>query len=266
MKRCAVINDISGFGRCSLTAGLPVLATMQVEANPVVTAVLSNQTGYDSYYMNDLSDYILHLIEEWKKLNVSFDGILTGFIGNENQFDYVEQFIKEFKKPNTILVVDPVMADDGEKYANYSDDMCNRVRSLCQLANVITPNATELSIICNKKYSNDLEVVAEYAKSLITNQLSTVIVTGIINDDSVSNLCVSKNNVDVVSCKYVKKASFSGTGDLFATVITGALLNGMTAVDAVKLAQKFLSNSIASTGNIDTRNGIDFEKHLEELL
>lgn len=264
MKSCAVINDISGFGKCSLTAALPVLNALGTEVNPVVTAVLTNQTGYDSYFMDDLGDYMLRLIEQWKKLGASFDGVLSGFIGSLNQFEYVNAFLDEFGGKNTLVVVDPVMADNGSRYDNYSEKMCSQVAKLCSRANVITPNATELSILCGAEYSNDIKTVTEYAKSLVSDTLKCVIVTGIIGDGLMSNLCVCEDGERVFSSKYINK-SFSGTGDLFASVVTGCLLKGLSPFTAVEAAQNFISNSISATKNRDSRDGVDFEKYLSML-
>ena len=264
MKSCAVINDISGFGKCSLTAALPVLNALGTEVNPVVTAVLTNQTGYDSYFMDDLGDYMLRLIEQWKKLGASFDGVLSGFIGSLNQFEYVNAFLDEFGGKNTLVVVDPVMADNGSRYDNYSEQMCSQVAKLCSRANVITPNATELSILCGAEYSNDIKTVTEYAKSLVSDTLKCVIVTGIIGDGLMSNLCVCEDGERVFSSKYINK-SFSGTGDLFASVVTGCLLKGLSPFTAVEAAQNFISKSISATKNRDSRDGVDFEKYLSML-
>lgn len=265
MKRCAVINDISGFGKCSLTAAIPVLSVMGIEVNPVVTAVLSNQTGYDSYHMAKLDDYIVNLIDEWKKLDVSFDAIMTGFIGDISQFDYIERFINQFKREDTLLVVDPVMADNGAVYDNYSNDMCKRVCELCKKADVITPNATELSIICQSEFTTDSSKIIDYARSIITQQLKTVIVTGVVQSDCISNICVTADSADIFTTDYVNK-SFSGTGDLFCSAVTGGILNGKSPQDAVKTAQKFISSAINSTPNINTNDGVYFEKHLSDLL
>lgn len=264
MKNCAVINDISGFGKCSLTAALPVLNALGTEVNPVVTAVLTNQTGYYSYYMDDLGNYMLRLIDEWKKLSVGFDGILSGFIGSLNQFEYVNAFFDEFGGNDTLIVVDPVMADNGSRYDNYSKQMCSKVKELCRRANVITPNATELSILCGAEYSNDIKTVTEYAESLITDTLKCVIVTGVIGSGLMSNVCVCSDGIKVFSSPYVEK-SFSGTGDLFASVITGCLLKGISPFCAVETAQNFIAKSISVTSERDSRDGICFEKYLGML-
>lgn len=120
MKKCAVINDISGFGNCSLTAAVPIITSMGIRVNPIVTGVFTNQTGYDDFASADLTDLIPQFTVQWKKLGARFDGILTGFLMHEKQYEYVIDFINEFKTPQTLLLVDPVMADDGAVYETYT--------------------------------------------------------------------------------------------------------------------------------------------------
>lgn len=265
MKTCAVINDISGFGKCSLVATLPILACMQVEAKPFPTAVLSNQTAYDSYFMHDLADIMPAYSSEWQKLGAAFDGIITGFVANEKQFDNIFDFIKQYKGDNTLLVVDPIMADDGALYDNYSHAMCQKVKQLCSVANVITPNCSELAILCDKPYTNDIDHLCQYAKELITPTLTDVVVTGVINGDVITNICVNKDSAICVSAPYIN-GSFSGTGDIFTAIVSAGLLNGCDIVDATQKAQNFITKSINSTTTDDTRHGIVFERFLGDLI
>ncbi len=151
MKKCAVINDISGFGNCSLTAAVPIITSMGIRVNPVVTGVFTNQTGYDDFASADLTDLIPQLITQWKKLGAHFDGILTGFLMHEKQYEYVIDFIKEFKSSKTLLLVDPVMADDGAVYETYTPQMVEGVKKLCTMADVITPNVTELAVLTGER-------------------------------------------------------------------------------------------------------------------
>ncbi|MGN0522027.1 MAG: PfkB family carbohydrate kinase, partial [Eubacterium sp.] len=177
-KKCAVINDISGFGKCSLTAAIPIISAMGVEVHPLATAVLSNQTAYDSYASFSLTDTMLPFIDEWKKLNVSFDSILTGFVTDEKQLDIIGKFIDTFNNDNTLTVVDPVMADNGALYDGYSVEMCDKIRILSKKADVITPNICELAILAKEKYSNDYETIVKYAKKLLNEGIKNIVVTG----------------------------------------------------------------------------------------
>ena len=150
MKKCAVINDLSGFGKCSLTAAIPIMSAMGVEVHPLLTAVLSNQTAYESFKSLSLTDTMKPFIEEWKKLGAKFDGILTGFVTDKAQLEIISDFIDEFKDENTLVVADPIMADNGALYDGYDMQMCDVIRDFCFKADVITPNTTELAILANK--------------------------------------------------------------------------------------------------------------------
>ena len=172
MKKIAVINDLSGFGKCSLTVALPILSAMGVECNPIPTAILSNQTGFDDFYSVDFTPHLTPYIDMWKKQNVHFDAILTGYLGSEKQVDIILDFIYHFGK-NSLVFVDPVMADDGVLYDTYDDALCEKVKALTKKANIITPNLTELCILCGVDYSqieskNDLEEIGASASSLLS--------------------------------------------------------------------------------------------------
>ena len=147
MKKIAVLNDLSGMGKCSLTAAIPVISVMGIQACPLPTAVLSCQTGFPSYYCDDYTDRMDIIIDEWKKLNFVPDGIYTGFLADAAQADKAVRFIREFKTEDTRILVDPVMGDDGEEYPIYTEELCGKMRFLVQEASVITPNLTEALLL-----------------------------------------------------------------------------------------------------------------------
>ena len=128
LKKIAVINDISGFGKCSLTVSLPIISALGIECNPIPTAILSNQTGYDDFYSVDFTENMTPYIDIWKKQNVHFDAILTGYLASEKQVDVILDFIENFKDENTLVFVDPVMADDGVMYDTYDENLCEKVK------------------------------------------------------------------------------------------------------------------------------------------
>ena len=146
MKKIAAVNDLSGFGKCSLTAALPVVSALGVQCCPLVTGVFSNQTGYDSFYCRDCTDDRVPCIEEWKKLHADFDGILTGFIANGKQGEIIHKLIDVFGNGKTVIAVDPVMADNGKMYDAYTHNTCMKIKELTKEADIITPNLTELCI------------------------------------------------------------------------------------------------------------------------
>lgn len=143
MKKIAVIHDLSGMGKCSLTAAIPVISAMGVQACPLPTAVLSNQTGYGSYFWDDYTDHMEEIMKEWKKMDFKPDGVYTGFLAGARQVDVILKFVEMFCTKETHILIDPVMGDQGNVYRTYSEELCEKMRTLVQQATVITPNLTE---------------------------------------------------------------------------------------------------------------------------
>ena len=240
MKKVAVIQDLSSFGKCSLTAAIPVLSVMGVQAIPLPTAILSAQTGYPSYYIEDFTSKMNHFTEEWSKLNVSFDGIYTGFVTGEEQINNIFHFLDQFYTKETVLLVDPVMGDTGELYKMFTDELLALMRELVKQANVITPNITECCLLTGLSYEklhsyhnekDFLQAVEEAGKQLQQKSGAAVIITGInppaANADmqSIGNMYLDGSKTFYHAMQYNGK-SYSGTGDLFASVIMGGLMRG----------------------------------------
>lgn len=272
MKKIAVINDLSGFGRCSLTAALPVISALGIECCPLPTAILSNQTGYPSFFCTDYTENLTPYIDEWKKMSVKFDGILTGYLASEKQAEIIGNFIEEFADNETLVFVDPVMADDGVLYDTYNNELCEKVKKLTERANIITPNLTELCILCGADYEeiskeNNTEKIAELGRSLLNHKLKTVIVTGVKKENEIHNIIVDKNGTSVVKSRLLD-GSYSGTGDLFSSVVCGAVVNGKFVYDAVKLAAEFIKKSIENTPSQNgyAPDGVNFQTELEMLI
>lgn len=275
MKRIAVIGDISGFGRCSLTASIPVISSLGIECCPFPTAVLSAQTGYSSYHFIDLTSEFTAYENEWEKLGYRFDGILTGYIASPKQADLIASFIKKFKSENTVLLVDPVMADDGEIYGTYSNELCGKVTEIAEKADIITPNLTELCILTGADYSeitskeNDsdyLDLIRGEAEKMLSKMLKSVIVTGVRYKGEIYNLVCEKNSYSQTKSQ-IFGGSYSGTGDLFASVICAKAVLGVPLKSAVETASKFLEKSVQSSFNegTDRNDGINFQEYLEVL-
>lgn len=265
MKKCAVINDLSGFGKCSLTAAIPVISVMGSEVHPLPTAVLSNQTAYDSFKSLSLTEVMPGFINEWKKLKASFDGILTGFVTDTKQIDIINSFIDEFKTEKTLLIVDPVMADNGKLYDGYSMKMCREIKKLCYRADVITPNISELAYIAEEKPSEKLDDLIRYGEKLISGGIKKIAVTGYKENGNISNIIFEDGQVRLVTSKE-KGGYFSGTGDIFASVVTGGLLRGMNLYESGVLASRFLEKVIINTEVENHNDGVEFEKYLGELI
>lgn len=265
MKKCAVINDLSGFGKCSLTASIPIISAMGSEVHPLPTAVLSNQTAYDSYESVPLTDVMESFIIQWKRLGVRFDGILTGFVTDEKQIDIISRFADDFKIEGTILLVDPVMADNGALYDGYTDEMCSKIKGLCYKADIITPNIAELAFIAEEEYSEDYDKIVVYGKKLIKKGIKKIVVTGYKEENTISNIVFDGDKIQRATAPLIG-GYFSGTGDITASIIMGGVLRGMGLFDAVKLATEFISKVIANTHCKNSNDGIDFERYLEDLI
>lgn len=265
MKKCAVINDLSGFGKCSLTAAIPIISVMGSEVHPLPTAVLSNQTAYDSFKSFSLTDVMPDFIDEWGKLDAVFDAVLTGFVTDTKQLDIISRFVDEFKTDNTMLVVDPVMADNGKLYDGYSQEMCENIKKLCCKADVITPNISELALIAGEEPSEKLEDLIRFGEKLVSMGIKKIAATGYKDNGKISNLIFDNGRLDIVT-SVEKGGYYSGTGDIFASIITGGLLRGMSLYEASALATSFIEKVIINTDVKNHNDGIEFEKYLGDLI
>ena len=281
MKRIALINDLSGFGKCSLTAAIPVISVMGMQACPLPTAILSAQTGFEHYFWDDYTDKMNRITDEWKQMGVTFDGILSGFLAGPDQIQMVEYFLEQFKTKENLFFLDPVMGDDGQTYKTYSEDLLYGMKRLMLMADVLTPNLTELCLLADVDYEKLVvyQNEADYIEriQLVCDELikkgknsPSIVVTGIHSKKNgvpyMGNLVVSGNESRYIVKPYVGK-SFSGTGDLFSSVVCGLVVKGMTLTDSVQKAVDFLQTAIedAADANEDSRHGIQFEKYLHLL-
>ena len=197
-KKIAVINDFSGFGRCSIAVALPIISTLKIQCCPLPTSIFSNHTGFDSFFFDDYTDKMPLYINEWKKLGLQFDGITSGFLGSKKQIEIVTQFFKDFKTKENIIIVDPVMGDYGKIYATYTKEMCEEMKKLVQYADIITPNITELCILTGTPYQEKWKI-SELEK--MTEELSKkgpekIVVTGIVQKEFIASrkhLTLSRN-------------------------------------------------------------------------
>ena len=285
MKKIAVLNDLSGMGKCSLTAAIPVISVMGIQACPLPTAVLSAQTGFPSYYCDDYTDRMDAIMEEWKKMDFYPDGIYTGFLADARQADKAVEFIEQFAKEDTKILIDPVMGDNGEEYPIYTEALCEKMRFMVRRATVITPNLTEALLLLYgaqrahvlwKELSlMDEERLLKFTESTgkeLSKEFDTeVVITGIDlpareNHQEMGNL-ICKDGVQTWVSTVKEGGSYSGTGDLFASVLSAGMVKGMDTVDSVRKAVKFLSKGIhdAVLEGTDRNEGICFERYLSEL-
>ena len=282
MKKVAVIQDLSSFGKCSLTAAIPVLSVMGVQASPLPTAILSAQTEFPSYFCEDLTNKIPVFEAEWRKLNASFDGIHTGYITGKEQITHILHFLDSFYKEDTLLLVDPVMADVGGAYTNFDQYLLAQMKELIKQADIITPNITEFGLLTGLthdsllRYTNEtdyLQAIQEAGQQLQSETAAHVIITGIhspvVQNDvqSIGNMYINEEST-MYSAVPFNGSSYSGTGDLFASVIIGSMMRGDTIPAAIKLAETFLAAAIQDTSKAGTPavEGVNFETYLRMLL
>lgn len=282
MKKVAVVQDLSSFGKCSLTAAIPVLSVMGVQACPLPTAVLSAQTGFPSFYCEDFTSKMKYFIEEWSKLNVTYDGIFTGFVTGEEQILNIFHFLNRFQTEKTVLLVDPVMGDSGEVYKLFTDELLALMKELVKRADVITPNVTECCLLTGLSYeklhgySNEkdyLKAIEEAGNILLHETGAQVIITGVNPPSSdpdkqlIGNMYLDGSKTFYSALQYNGK-SYSGTGDLFASVIMGSIMRGENLEESVQLAESFLTAAIhdSSLAQIPQEEGVNFEKYLGMLL
>ena len=275
MKRVAAINDLSGLGRCSLTAAIPVLSALGVQPCPIPTAVLTSQTGFSSYHMWECDGLFETFAREWKRIGVRPDGIFTGFLTGEAQVRAAQTFIEQFRMPGTLVLVDPVMADDGQRYGLFPESFCEQMRELALCADVVTPNLTELCLLTGADYADVtahaadadyLDRVAALGDRLIAQGVSAVLVTGVHRGESVYNVvCEAGSRAFVPSPRL--GGSYSGTGDLFAAATGGLMLRGYTPEEATRRAAAFLEAALADTvaAGTDRNEGVHFEPYLHLL-
>ncbi len=274
--KVAAINDLSGFGKCSLVVDMTVLSAMGIQCCPVPTAVLSAQTGYPSFYSKDLTGIIPEYTREWKKQSETFEGIITGFMMSQTQALNSLDFIRQFKTDNTTVLVDPVLGDDGKTYKNFSEDLLHTIREMTKEADIITPNLTELILLAGEDPETIMKLKGEKLISE-TNRLAVKIggdqgkiitVTGIPleDDDAVGNFILENGVSRIISSK-CNKVHYSGTGDLFAAVFLGAFISGKSAFDAADLASRFIYTSVKDTSPATSPNaGVEYEKNLKMLI
>lgn len=267
-KTVAAIHDLSGFGRCSLSVISPVLSVMGLQTVAIPTAVLSTHTGgFGDVSFNDLTDFLPKTLEHYRRLGLSFDCVYTGFLGSQAQIGHCLNFINA--SPNAIVVVDPVMGDNGKTYKTYSREMCTALVELVGAADLITPNKTEMFILLGQEFSS-APLTHQAAKSCLVrlSELgpSQVVVTGVeLADMTVCNIGYDKDTGSFwrVVCSYVPQ-NYPGTGDIFAAILVGGILNGDSLAIAMERATRFLELTIKTTYSYgsDPKEGVMLEKNL----
>lgn len=277
IKKVAAIHDLSGFGRASLTTVIPILSTMGIQVCPVPTAILSTHTSnFTGYSFIDLTDYMEEHIAHWKKLNLEFDCIYSGFLGSPRQIKIVSDFVDHFGHKDNLVVVDPVMGDNGSLYGTMGEEMVVEMRKLVSKADIITPNFTEAAFLLGEKYKETTteEEVKNWLVRISEMGPKIVIITSVpdekINEFEKNMSVIAYNKEDdvfwKVSCKYIP-VSYPGTGDAYTSVLIGSLLQGDSLPVAIDRAMQFVTQCIkASYGfKYPSREGVLLERNLNTL-
>ena len=268
-KKIAVINDFTGFGRCSLSVAIPIISAMKIQCCPVPTSILSNHTGFKSFFFDDYTDKMESYIDEWKKLDLRFSGIATGFMGSKSQIRIVSDFIEHFSDDKTIIVVDPVMGDYGKAYPTYTDELCGEMKKLVKYADILTPNLTEACIIADELYEKkrrmkDLNALAQKLSDMGPDK---IVITGIEQGDYIANYCYERGKEGKIRKVHRVGTQRSGTGDIFASIISADAVNGVDFYDSVKKASQFIKKCIECSVEMELplTDGVCFEEVLSKL-
>ncbi|MCF0245409.1 MAG: pyridoxamine kinase [Ileibacterium sp.] len=269
-KTIALINDLSGFGRCSLTVSLPILSALQVQCAVLPTCILSNHTAYPSYLFHDLTDDMSPWMEEWKKLDLSFNGIYTGFLGSEDQIQKVKDFCTMFQTSQTCMIVDPVMGDHGKIYPTYTEGMCEKMKELARMADVLTPNLTEACRLLDRPFRNDYskEDLERIIRDLLDLGPQKAVISGLEMDDEVFNLAIERGKEPCwIPTKKVLPFRH-GTGDVFASVIAGDAVKGLGFYESVQKAADFVHDCLLISNQLEVpmEDGVAFEEILGNLI
>lgn len=271
-RRVAAIHDISGIGKCSLTAALPIISAAGIEAAAMPTAVLSTHTGdITGYTYRDLTSDLPSMAKHWKSLGIEFDGIYSGFLGSTEQVEMVCDFIDEFRKDGCVVLVDPAMADSGRMYTTFDENFAEEMAKLCSKADIIVPNLTEAAFLLGEEYVEP-PYSNEYIESLL-KRLSAIgpkkiVLTGVsFNEDEIG--CAVFNGGDIhynFSEKY--DGIYYGTGDVFASALIGAYMRGKNIFESADIALDFTCAAIRRThdAKTDTRFGVNFEQGIGDYI
>lgn len=268
MKKLVTVQDISCIGKCSCTAALPIISSYGIEALVLPTALLSSHTdGFGENTFLDLTDEMKKIISHWKTLDLSLDGIYTGYLGSVEQIDIVADFIRSFRKEKTVTLVDPVMGDGGRYYKYFSDEYLEKNKKLCSMADIITPNITEACLLTGEEY------FVEYSEKripLIIQKLhalgtKNVVITGLHFGDDIGYVCSDTSDIKIIKEPRHKNVRFAGTGDVFASSLVACVTQGKSFFDSVRCASEFTEKCIDATDD-KTRDfyyGLCFENVLK---
>ena len=269
-KRILTIQDISCVGQCSLTVALPILSACGIETAILPSAVLSTHTaGFSGYTFRDLSDDMPAISAHWKKENLEFDAVYTGYLGSARQVEYVINIVKTNLKAGGKFFVDPAMADNGKLYPGFDKDYVKAMLELSKAADYIIPNITEAAFLAGVEYkaSYDKEYIDLLINTLVSLGCKNIILTGVSYREGKTGILVYENGKEEYYEHELLKNGCHGTGDIYASALVGAMCRGNTAIKAAEIAARFTVDAIKATA-LDPSHwyGARFECVLSNLI
>lgn len=275
IPKLAMINDFTGYGRCSTAVSLPVISTMRVQVCPVPTSILSNHLGFPSCYFEDYTVGMRQYLNAWEQLQLTFDGLYCGFLGSAGQISIVKDLLQspmfQSKDSKAIFLLDPVLGDHGKAYSTITATHCEKMRDLIQAADILTPNITEACLLTETPYKEQGWV--DYELEHICRKLEKssdspkrIVITGLHDQTTFVNY-IWENGVRKIYQTPSVGVSRPGTGDLFASILAADALNGVSFFDSVKKAADFICLCIRGSeeAHIPVQEGVIFENYLREL-
>lgn len=272
MKRIVTIQDISCVGKCSLTVALPIISAMGIEAAILPTAVLSTHTMFSEFTCKDLTDQIEPIAAHWKKENLVFDAVYTGYLGSFEQIDLMKKFFVDFKTDSNILFVDPAMADNGKLYPAFDEAFAKHMATLCAKADIIVPNITEAAFMTGTEYKEtyDETYVKDLLRKLCESGAKISILTGVGFEEGKTGVMGYDSTTGEFHyyCHDKLPVSYHGTGDIFSSTCIGAIANGLDWKSSVKIAADYTAECIRLTLEDPAKPwyGVNFEQALPSLI
>ncbi len=265
IKTVAAVNDLSGVGRCSLTVAMPVLSAMGAQVCPAPTAILSAHTGFKDIVATDMGEFLAKMLDAWTRMGMRFDCVYTGYLGSPRQAALLLEFFSAQRQ--ALKIVDPVMGDEGKLYVGVDGSMAEAMRALCRAADVVTPNLTEFSALTGETFSMNPRTRAQIDEMLIKLPSRAAVITSVPIAGGLANAYRAFSGETGVIPFEAIDGHYPGTGDLFASVLTGALVMGDSVKNAVARAADFVSRAMALSRGVDDPNhGVQLEAALPLLL
>ena len=272
MKRILTIQDISCFGKCSLTVALPLLSAMGIETVILPTAVLSTHTLFKGFTCKDLSDQLTPITDHWKQEGITFDAICTGYLGTEEEIDTVIGIINTFRNDHTLVFIDPAMGDNGKLYPAFNEHYAKKNADLCAVADIADPNITEAAFLTGLPYRETYteDYIREMLLALAGLGTKTPILTGVsLSEGKTGAMGYDSEKKEFFHYQNDRiPAAYHGTGDIFSSVLAGAFVQGIERTEALKIAADYTALTIAETlkNPENPWYGVDFEETIPTLV